>query len=775
MRSSKHGSHRILLPIVLGAISLSAGCTAAEETYDVYGGDQSIEDVWDVWSHEGLVSVERSQDTKVRSRSIRIEHPDVEPTGYQDWSLENRERLVDVTPGEEWTASAWVKYEDTGRIGIEIIALSNGEPVGNWTSGFAAAYGTGEWELLEASALIPPGSDQIRVRLSGSGKTLAWVDDVRLRRGRAERRSEPRPEVEGWAFGQSRVQERLDRGLVAVPREDGSVYLTWRLLRNDPENIAFNVYRASGDDEPVKLTLRPISTTTDFIDTEANLETENAYFVRPVAGNTEGDASERVTVEAEPEPLPYLSVKLQGNETTFNKVGIGDLNGDGRYDFVIKTPNSTIDPYHTSRYWKPSETTYKLEAYLSDGTFLWRKDLGWNIEAGGWYSPYVVFDFDGDGRAEVAVKTGPADQDLRDTEPAENGLYAAGRVTSGPEYVSVLDGMTGEETARADWPSRAGLGMYSHFSRNLMGVAYLDGKTPALVLARGTYTVNKLATYQYAGGELEELWTWDSTHEPGGMYYGQGDHFIHAADVDGDGRDEIVLGAAVIDSNGDGLWSSGLGHSDNVWVGDINPARPGLEIYLGIEGARVKGSVRHGISLRDAGTGEVLWGIDRPTYHVHSSGLVSDIDPRHPGMEAYSGEKDHPDRWLHSAQGELIADRETFNAGLAPKAIYWDATPQRELLLRSRIFKFPDETISDVVEGHQTAWLDLLGDWREEIITSVPGALRIYTTPIPARDRRVTLMQDPLYRSGAAHLSMGYGQQPMTSYFIGPQEPVATR
>jgi hypothetical protein len=467
-----------------------------------------------------------------------------------------------------------------------------------------------------------------------------------------------------------------------------------------------------------------------------------------------------------------VSIPLEGNETTFHKAAIADLDGDGRYDFVIKTPNSTIDPYHTSRYWRPSETTYKLEAYLSDGTFLWRKDLGWNVESGGWYSPYVVYDFDGDGRAEVAVKTGPADKDLRDTKPAATGLYAAGRVTSGPEYVSILDGMTGDEKARADWPSRAGVGAYSHISRNLMGVAYLDGKTPCLIVERGTYTIQKLVAFQYAGGRLEELWAWDSTDEPGGLYYGQGDHFIHAVDLDEDGRDEIVLGAAVIDDNGDGLWTSGLGHSDNVWVGDIDPARPGLEIYLGIEGARVKGSVRNGISLRDARTGEVLWGIDRPTYHVHSSGLVSDIDPSHPGMEAYSGEKDHPDRWLHSARGELIANRETFNAGLHPKAIYWDAAPERELLLEERIFKYPDETVSEYVEGHQVAWLDLFGDWREEVITSVPGELRIYTTPLPARDRRVALIQDPLYRAGVAHLSMGYGQQPLTTTFIDVREPI---
>ncbi len=775
MRFLKPVSIRIALSVVAGMIWLVSGCSATHHDYEIYSGDEPISSVWRIWSLDDLVSVELDPEVRAGKRSLRIEYPDREPTGYQDWSLENHVRFVDVLPGEEWTASAWVKYEDTERIGIEIIALADGEPVENWTSGFAAAYGTGDWELLEASATMPPGADQVSVRLAGSAATSALMDDIRLRKGRAVRKTAPRPAVEGWAFHKERVEEKLDRGVAAIPLQDDGIYVSWRLLEDDPHDIAFNLYRKSSGSDPIKLNDEPIAATTDFIDRTADRSVENVYFVHSAADGLLGDSSASFRVEADADVRPYLSIQLDGGETTFHKAAVGDLNGDGRYDYVIKTPNSTIDPYHTSRYWRPSESTYKLEAYLSDGTFLWRKDLGTNIESGTWYSPYVVYDFDGDGRAEVAVKTGPEDQDLRDMEPADNGLYGPGRVTSGPEFVSILDGMTGMERARSDWPSRKGVGTYSHVSRNLMGVAYLDGKTPCLVVERGTYTIQKLIAFHYFDGRLDKLWEWDSTDEPGGLYYGQGDHFIHSVDLDADGRDEIVLGASVVDDNGDGLWSSGLGHTDNVWVGDIDPSRPGLEIYHGVEGARVKGSVRNGISLRDARTGELLWGIDRETHHIHSSGLVSDIDPSSPGMEAYSGEKDHPDRWLHGARGELLADRDGFNAGLSPKAIYWDATHQRELLLRNRIFKYPDQTIAEYVEGHQAGWLDLLGDWREEIITSVPGELRIYMTTIPARDRRVTLIQDALYRSGAAHLSMGYHQQPMTSYFLGESAPAATR
>jgi rhamnogalacturonan endolyase len=766
--------------IFIIGILLTGGCTRKEKSGKdpdfliLIADNKSGTEVssWISWSHNDLLTSEYSEEVvKDGQHSIKLEFPDVESRGYHDWSFWN-ERLIEVKPGQVWTASAWVKYENTERIGLDILAISNGEIVPSWSNGFgwssglAAAYGTGDWELLEATATIPSGADQIYVRFTGAGKTTLWIDGVRLHEGNAQRKRSPRPHVEGWAFQKERVKEQLDRGMVAFTREDGSIYVQWRLLDNDPADIAFNIYQVKDRSLPVRLNDEPIFRTTDFIDHTAILNVHNVYFVRSVKDGKEYETSERYSINANTPIKPYLSLKLGSDTTTFQKVGIGDLNGDGRYDFVIKTPNTSLDPW----YWRPSETTYKLEAYLSDGTFLWHRDLGWNIEAGMWYSPYVVYDFNGDGRAEIAVKTAPMDIDYRETKPCPYGIYKAGRVTSGPEYISILDGMTGEEIARADWPSRDGMGIYHHAARHQLGVAYLDGKTPSLIAARGTYTVMKLAAYQFYNNKLDELWTWDSSDEPGGLYYGQGSHFMQSVDVNGNGKDAIVIGAAVIDSNGEGLWSSGLGHADNVWVGNIDPTRKGLEIYLGIEGARAKGSLKHGVSLRDAQTGELLWGLDQTTHHVHGAGLCSNIDSRHVGMECYSGEHSRPNRWLHTAQGQLIADENEWRMGLSPRAVYWDASTEREVLMGNRIFRFPDETITENIEGHQMAWFDLMGDWREEVITSVPGELRIYPTPIPAEDRRITLMQDPLYRSGVAHLSMGYGQPPLTSYYLFPSQ-----
>ena len=567
--------------------------------------------------------------------------------------------------------------------------------------------------------------------------------------------ADPKPKVVGWA--QKRCSERLGRGLVVLRVEGNRVYLSWRLLTDDPKETGFNVYRSVGADQPIKLNKEPITKTTDFTDASPPASGEATYVVRPAVEGKEGPPSERATVRLDGKTDAFLTLKLAG-PYTFQKVGIADLNGDGTYDFVIKQPNSNIDPYE--RYWHRSEGTYKIEAYLSDGTFLWRNDLGWSIEQGIWYSPYVVYDLDGDGKAEVAVKTGEGDP--RDPD---------GRVTSGPEYLSIWDGMTGKQIARVPWPTREGFPgsrevAYNYSCRNQLGITFLDGKTPCLIVARGTYNIMKVVAYQYHGGQLKELWCWDNRQEKDvPLYRGQGAHFMHAVDIDGDGRDEVLLGSAVLDDNGVGLWSTGLGHPDHFYVGDIDPTRPGLEIYYGIE----RSHTENGMCLVEAKTGRILWGLKEQTYHIHASGLCADFDPNHVGMECYGGEAEKEPRgknrrWLFSAKGELLATEKTYDVGLSPRAVYWDADPYRELLIGAAISKFGGPVLTKPIEGHQAAWADVLGDWREEIITSVPGELRIYTTTIPATDRRVCLMQDPIHRIDVAHLSMGYPQPPMTSY-----------
>lgn len=559
-----------------------------------------------------------------------------------------------------------------------------------------------------------------------------------------------KPLVQGYAT--QRVAEKMDRAVSAIPTGEGKVHVGWRLLSEDPRDVRFNVYRrAAGDRQAIRLTQEPISKTTDFID-EKPPGSKCEYLVAAVVGGQERTPSPASSVDPTAAFTSYLSIKLDGDHT-FQKLAIADLDGDGRYDYVIKTPNSNVDPY--VNYWKKSPGTFKLEAYNADGKFLWRYDLGWSIEQGIWYSPYVVYDFDGDGKAEVALKTGEGDP--RDTD---------GRVQSGPEYVTILDGMTGKEKAKIPWPDREDFSNYNYYCRNQMAIAYLDGKTPALLVQRGTYTIIKLYAYEFHGGKLRELWHWRSTDE-NPNWNGQGAHCLRAADIDGDGRDEVVLGSGVIDDNGKGLWCTGLGHPDHVYIGDLDPLRPGLEIYYGLEKVQKAGN---GMCMVDAATGKILWGIKQSTRHVHGQGLVADLDPRYPGCETYSADtdpkKDYAWSRLHDCKGNIISEENL--GGFNPRAAYWDASTQRTMIDRKgALHKFNGAKLPFKIEGDVVGVADILGDWREEIITTLPGEMRIYSTTIPAQDRRPCLMQDPFYRADISTASQGYYQIPTSKVLPG--------
>ncbi|MEL7599217.1 MAG: FG-GAP-like repeat-containing protein [Proteiniphilum sp.] len=571
-----------------------------------------------------------------------------------------------------------------------------------------------------------------------------------------------KPKIDG--FAKERIEEKLNRGVIAVEDENKNVYVSWRLLQSDPADIGFDIYSSNGKSS-VKLNRKPIMGTTDFVDRQAGNHTDHQYWVIPVRKNGKGVPSEKVAVITKKslEEPAYISVPLQSDVVPGRRrLGVADLNGDGKFDFILIQPNLSKDPGSRP---DSSQVTYKIEAYLHDGTFLWRNDLGNGIEPGVWYSPFIAYDFDGDGKAEIAVKTAPAG--IRDAD---------GAVYEGEEWISIWDGMTGKEITKANWPQRTErLGNYNRQNRNQLGVAYLDGKTPCLIVGRGTYKAMFVDAYQFTDGQLTKLWSWDGDEE-NPIVRSQGAHIMLANDVDEDGRDEIILGSAVLDDDGTLLWSAGLGHPDKVYVTDIDPLRPGLEIFYAVEALHDKDGL--GICVRDAKTGELIWSVGEPTVHI-GSGMVADIDPSLPGLEGFAGEdpKGHramrvpgnDNKYLFDAKGNLIGKGED----VPPTGdwLWWDAGKVRQYLAQDRdkisVMKYKQEEIQNGFQGRVIMTADLFGDWREEIITALPGELRIYSTAIPATDRRVTLLQDNTYRQTITVRTMGYQQPPIPGYYLG--------
>lgn len=525
--------------------------------------------------------------------------------------------------------------------------------------------------------------------------------------------------------------ERLDRGLVAIRAADGSVFLSWRLLKEDPKDIAFAVARRDSDAAGSSRVMlnRPGSPETYFVDRSPGGEgSVYELFLRDKDG-----LSKRPAATARVCSKPYLSIPLSG-DYDFQKVGVADLDGDGSLEFLIKQPDFNTDPYQQPGYWKPSTTTYKIEAYKLDGTMMWRHDMGWSIEAGIWYSPWVGYDVDGDGKAEVYCKGGEGDP--RD----EKGL-----VQAGPEYLLKLDGQTGRVVAKTAWLSRDGFPDYNYYCRNFLTVAYLDGKTPSLIMQRGTYNVIKT---QALNKDLESIWYWEAKQEKK-KYAGQGSHGLITADVDNDGRDELVIGAAVLDDTGKGLWTLEMGHPDICYVADIDPTNPGLEVFYGFETKQQT----DGMCVVDAATGRKLWMHKEPTFHLHNQGMAGDVLAEYPGIEVFAGERDYKKRWLYSASGKLIEFRD--DLPLEPRPVWWDGDPQKEVILGRAIRDWNGPVIQPI-EGRVIAVMDCLGDYREEVVTCVKGELRIYSTTIPASDRRPCLLQDHLYRMGVVAQTMGY-------------------
>jgi rhamnogalacturonan endolyase len=583
-----------------------------------------------------------------------------------------------------------------------------------------------------------------------------------------------------------RQMEKLGRGVVALNEGGGKIFVSWRMLGTDPDDIAFNLYRATDDGEPVKINDAPITDSTNYVDTGVDPAKSNAYFVRPIVKGVEQPMSKPFLnkIAANAPVRQYIEVPMQTPVGyTINDCSVGDLDGDGEYEIVVHMTGRGKDNAQNG----PTDPPI-LQAYKLDGTLLWSINLGKNIREGAHYTQFMVYDLDGDGRAEVCCKTADGTVDGKGKvigDPKANWVGTDGRINKGPEFFTVFDGLTGAALATVDYiPPRGNLSAWGGIGGNggndsignradrfLACVAYLDGVRPSVVMCRGYYGRSVLAAWDWRDQKLTSRWVFD-TDKGYPSYAGMGAHSVSVADVDGDGKDEIIYHSMVVNSDGTGRFSTGLRHGDALHVGSFDPGLPGLQVFGIHESAgNTAKYMTPGVALYDANSGKILWK-DLISVDV-GRGLCADIDPRYPGEEMWCSGSG-----LRDCKGEKI--------GKAPSstnfAIWWDGGLLRNLLDSNRIMRWDwmRQTLVTILTAigcisnngtKATPCLsaDLFGDWREEVIwrTQDNKALRIFSTTNPTKHRLYTLMHDPQYRLAIAWQNVAYNQPPHPSFFLG--------
>lgn len=569
------------------------------------------------------------------------------------------------------------------------------------------------------------------------------------------------------ALAAAPTTENLDRGLISLRSGTGN-FLSWRLLTGDPAGATFDVYRGG--------TRIATTATTNFTDVGA--PTGATYTVRPTGVPAVAADAPVAALAASyrdvPLRIPAGGTTPDGVAYTYsaNDASVGDLDGDGAYEIVLKWDPSNSKDNSQSGYTGP----VYLDAYELNGTRLWRINLGRNIRAGAHYTQFQVFDYDGDGKAEVAMKTADGTVDGGGTvigSSTADYRNSSGYVLSGPEFLTVFNGQTGRAMATTDYvPARGTVSSWgdsygNRVDRFLAGTAYVTGSYPSIIMARGYYTRSVIVAWDFRNGALTRRWTFDSNSSTNGSAWtGQGNHQLSIADVDSDGRDEILYGAMAIDDNGSGLWVNGQGHGDAYHVGDLIPSRAGLEVFKVDESTN-----KLAAWMADARTGSIIWsnascGCD------NGRGVSADVYAGSPGAESWSSAVSG----IYNTSGQNIG-RKPSSANFV---IWWDGDAQRELLDGTRIDKYGTSadtrllTAEGVHSNNSTKatpslQADILGDWREEVIwpTTSNNALRIYSTTDATSISRPSLMQDRMYREAVAWQNTAYNQPPHPSFAIG--------
>ncbi|MGF7146228.1 fibronectin type 3 domain-containing protein/lysophospholipase L1-like esterase/outer membrane biosynthesis protein TonB [Anaerotaenia torta] len=604
------------------------------------------------------------------------------------------------------------------------------------------------------------------------------------------------------------------------------VYLSWRLFESDPENVTFDIYR---NDVPIQSGL----TVTNCVDPDGR-----AGDVYKVVGSSDGASG--LTAKAVNSWADYF-LELQLNKPadqllpdgalvgfTANDMSVGDLDGDGDYELIVKWASNSKDNSGAGYTGTTILDAYNVDTSTGTADLMWRIDLGVNIRTGAHYTQFQVWDFDGDGKAELICKTADGSTTYQNIggnlvetgyvgavsaselpvsviSPAHDYRNSSGYVLNGPEYLTAFDGETGGILATADYlPERGsvdawGDGYGNRVDRFLSAVAYLDGENPSAVFARGYYTRTCLTAYDLVdtdgngkGDTLQVRWRFDSNNYPKSQYgevEAQGNHGLSVNDVDGDGKDEIIYGALAIEHDGTLKYTTGLGHGDAMHVSDWIPSRPGLEVFSVHEHTNSE----YQVEIRDAESGEILWGYF--TGKDTGRGVAADVDPNYIGAEMWANAAwDGVDGGLYSStstfenfvkisertpdvnfslfwDGDLLSELQnhTFNNAayvpLRTNITKWNYAKQES----EKLFDSAEVYTSNGTKGNLGLVADILGDWREEIIarsSSDDSKVRIYTSTIMTDYVIPALMENSAYRIGVAWQNVGYNQPANLDYLL---------
>lgn len=609
-------------------------------------------------------------------------------------------------------------------------------------------------------------------------------------------------------YDMSRLQmERLNRGVVAFRTHSDSVMVSWRYLSSDAITTEFDIYRNNK-----KVGHAGSRQGTYFMDYNPSPK-QAKYEVRVC---NQKSKAKNVWVLPANAPIGYIDIALQkpvgykdadGKDVEYiaNDASVADLDGDGEMEIVLKwDPSNSKDNSQSGI----TNNTF-LDAYkISNGKLLWRIDLGRNIRSGAHYTQFMVYDFDGDGCAEVICKTGDGtidgqgkvigDADACHVRQPDGNPYQAngnpdeqfrgpgwpnhtdrkakrgGFLYKGPEYLTAFEGATGRALHTVDYvPERGELMSWgdnyaNRSDRFLACVAYLDGVHASAVMCRGYYTRTVLAAWDFVDKKLKLRWVFDSDNEEP-KYAGQGNHNLRVADVDGDGKDEITYGSMAVDDNGTGLYSTGFGHGDALHVTCFFPLDDRMQVWDCHE------NKRDGSDFRDAATGEVLFQI-KDNSDVGRC-MAADVDPNNPGVEMWSSRSGG----LRNVKGEVVDSMARIPINFA---VWWDGDLLREMLDHETVSKYiPKEhacrpltqmfdcQFNNGTKSNPCLAADIVGDWREEIVTRSRNSkhLRIYVSPMPTEYRFHTFLQDPVYRLSVAAQNVAYNQPTNVGFYFGAE------